>query len=48
MFLAEWLKQTVGKHFHFYLLAVILLILIGGVAASALASRSVRRESISA
>jgi len=45
-FFAEWLKQTVGKHFNFYLLAVILLILIGGVAASALASRSVRRESI--
>ena len=45
MFVAEWLKQTVGKHFNFYLLAVILLILVGGIAASLLVSRSERHDS---
>lgn len=47
MFFAEWLKQTVGKHFNFYLLAVILLILVGGVAASLLVNRSERHKSVS-
>ena len=34
MFIAEWLKVSLGKHFNFYLLAVIFLILSTGVAAS--------------
>jgi tellurite resistance protein TerC len=39
MLLAEWLKLALGKHFNLYLLAVILAILAGGVAASLLAER---------
>lgn len=37
MLLAEWLKLALGKHFNLYLLAVIVLILAVGVAASVLA-----------
>lgn len=44
MFFAEWLKETLGKHFNFYLLGVILAILAAGTLASLLASA---RESIS-
>lgn len=43
MFFAEWLKETLGKHFNFYLLGVILAILAAGTLASLLASA---RESI--
>lgn len=45
MFLAEWLKATLGKHFNLYLLAVILVILVAGVAVSALADRLRPRKS---
>lgn len=34
MFLAEWLKEALGKHFNFYLLGLILAILTAGVVAS--------------
>jgi tellurite resistance protein TerC len=40
MFLAEWLKHSLGKHFNFYLLAVVLLILAASIAASLLAGRT--------
>ncbi len=40
MFLAEWLKLALGKHFNFYLLAVVLLILAMGIAASLVAGRA--------
>jgi tellurite resistance protein TerC len=40
MFFAERLKETLGKHFNFYLLATILLILGGGVIASLLGDRA--------
>jgi tellurite resistance protein TerC len=36
MFLAEWLKELLGKHFNFYLLGLILSLLVGGVVASLL------------
>jgi hypothetical protein len=39
MLTAHWLKAAVGSHFNFYLLALILLILAGGVIASLLADR---------
>ncbi len=39
MLAAHWLKAAVGSHFNFYLLALILLILAGGVIASLLADR---------
>lgn len=39
MFLAEWLKQTLGRHFNFYLLAAIVLILGAGVAVSLFTGR---------
>jgi tellurite resistance protein TerC len=39
MFLAPWLKVWLGKHFNFYLLAVVLLILAVGIGASLLAAR---------
>jgi tellurite resistance protein TerC len=39
MMFAEWLKLALGKNFNLYLLAVILAILSGGVAASMLAER---------
>ena len=39
MLLAEWLKFNLGTHFNLYLLAVILLVLAVGVAASILAER---------
>ena len=39
MLLAEWLKGALGKHFNLYLLAVVFLILGGGVIASWLATR---------
>ena len=49
MLLTEWLKLALGKHFNLYLLAVILVVLAVGVAASVLAerrrtSRPTRRE----
>lgn len=34
-----WLKELLGKHFNFYLLAAVLLILAGGVLASIIANR---------
>jgi len=37
MFVAEWLKLSLGKHFNFYLLGVVLLILAAGVTASLIA-----------
>jgi len=39
MFIAEWLKLSLGKHFNFYLLGVVLLILAAGVVASLRAER---------
>jgi tellurite resistance protein TerC len=39
MLLAGWLKVALGKHFNLYLLAVVFLILAGGVIASWLAAR---------
>jgi tellurite resistance protein TerC len=39
MLLAEWLKLALGKHFNLYLLAVIMLVLAGGVIASIVADR---------
>lgn len=38
MIFAEWLKEVLGKQFNLYLLAVVLLILAAGVAASLLAA----------
>jgi len=40
MLFIEWLKLLLGKHFNFYLLGVVLLILVAGVIASLVASRS--------
>jgi len=37
MLVAEWLKMALGKHFNFYLLGLVLLILTAGVAASLVA-----------
>jgi hypothetical protein len=37
IFVAEWLKLSLGKHFNFYLLGVVLLILAAGVTASLIA-----------
>jgi tellurite resistance protein TerC len=39
MLTAEWLKHAIGSHFNLYLLAVILLIMVGGVVASLVESR---------
>ncbi|HEY0306027.1 MAG TPA: TerC family protein [Longimicrobiales bacterium] len=39
MLIASWLKEVLGKHFNLYLLAVVLLILAGGVIASLIASK---------
>ena len=39
MLLAEWLKIALGKHFNLYLLLVVLVILVAGVAGSVLAER---------
>ncbi|OGG05403.1 MAG: hypothetical protein A3F83_15510 [Candidatus Glassbacteria bacterium RIFCSPLOWO2_12_FULL_58_11] len=39
MLLAEWLKLEIGKHFNFYLLALVLLILAAGVFGSQIAER---------
>ena len=39
MLLAEWLKIALGKHFNLYLLLVVLVILVAGVAGSLLAER---------
>jgi len=38
MLAAEWLKEQIGSHFNFYLLGLIFLILIVGVAASIVAN----------
>ena len=40
MLFVEWLKLLLGRHFNFYLLGVVLLILVAGVIASLVASRS--------
>ena len=42
MLLAEWLKIALGKHFNLYLLLVVFLILVAGVAGSLLAERRSR------
>lgn len=34
MLTVQWLKQLLGEYFNFYLLAVVLLILAGGILAS--------------
>lgn len=39
MLLAEWLKLALGKHFNLYLLLVVLVILVAGVAGSLLVER---------
>jgi tellurite resistance protein TerC len=39
MLTAQWIKAAVGEHFNFYLLALILLILAGGIVASLIADR---------
>jgi tellurite resistance protein TerC len=39
MLIAEWLKIALGKHFNLYLLLVVLVILVAGVAGSLLAER---------
>jgi tellurite resistance protein TerC len=39
MMIAEWLKLALGKHFHLYLLMVVLAILAAGVAGSLWAER---------
>jgi len=39
MLVAEWLKLALGKHFNFYLLGLVLLILAAGVAVSLIAGR---------
>ena len=39
MLAASWLKATIGPNFNFYLLGAVLLVLTGGVVASALANR---------
>ena len=44
MFVAEWLKLSLGKHFNFYLLGVVLLILAAGVTASLLAGHRGQRR----
>jgi tellurite resistance protein TerC len=44
MFLAEWLKHSLGKHFNFYLLGLILGILAAGVLASIVVGRSTARS----
>ncbi len=45
MLTAQWVKAAVGEHFNFYLLALILLILVGGVVASLIADRC-RRDHV--
>jgi tellurite resistance protein TerC len=42
MLIAEWLKIALGKHFNLYLLLVVLVILVAGVAGSLLAERRSR------
>ena len=44
MLVAEWLKMALGKHFNFYLLALVLLILAAGVAGSQIAERRAMRR----
>ncbi|WP_397569171.1 TerC family protein [Schlesneria sp. T3-172] len=39
MFFTEWLKKTLGSHFNFYLLAVIIGILVAGILASMIIKR---------
>ncbi len=43
MFVAEWLKVSLGKHFNFYLLGVVLLILAAGAVVSLFAGRRAER-----
>ena len=45
MLTAEWLRGILGKHFNTALLALVLLILAAGVAASLLADRRAARAS---
>ena len=40
MLFVEWLKLMLGRHFNFYLLGVVLLILVAGIIASLVASRA--------
>jgi tellurite resistance protein TerC len=44
MLAAPWLKQVLGTNFNFYLLAVVLLVLASGVAASVIANRRLGRH----
>lgn len=46
MFLAEWLKDMLGKHFNFYLLGLILSILAAGIVASLAVSESPASKAI--
>lgn len=48
MFLADWLKQSLGRHFNFYLLGVILVILATGVIASLIVSPTKKEAPIHA
>jgi tellurite resistance protein TerC len=44
MLAADWLKDAVGRNFNLYLLALVLLILVGGVVASLVVNRVRSRE----
>ncbi|WP_425613464.1 TerC family protein [Anatilimnocola sp. NA78] len=46
MFLAEWLKESLGKHFNFYLLGLILSILVFGVIASLAVGQSREKSKV--
>ena len=40
MLVSDWLKEVLGRHFNFYLLMVVFLILAAGIVASRLAERA--------
>ncbi len=44
MLLAPWLKEALGGNYVLYLLAAVILLLAGGIAASLVAERAARRE----
>lgn len=46
MFFAEWLKESLGKHFNFYLLGLILSILVAGVVASIVVAESEKETEV--
>jgi tellurite resistance protein TerC len=48
MMIHVWLKSILGKHFNLYLLAVVLLILAAGIAASLFATKQDRDPTLSA